>query len=125
MIHLDTGFLIRALVRNSPEDLKLRIWLKARTQVAISCIAWTEFLCGPVETSDVDLAARIISDRVPFVDEDAVMAARLFNLSGRRRGTLIDCMIAAVALRTGASLATTNSEDFRRLRSAGLEVVAS
>ena len=125
MIHLDTGFLIRALVRNSAEDLKLRIWLKARTQVAISCIAWAEFLCGPVETSDVDLAARIISDRVSFVDEDAVMAARLFNLSGRRRGTLIDCMIAAVALRTGASLATTNSEDFRRLRSAGLEVVAS
>jgi predicted nucleic acid-binding protein len=93
--------------------------------VGISCIAWAEFLCGPVETSVVNLAARIIHDRVPFLDEDAVMTARLFNLSGRRRGTLIDCMIAAVALRTGASLATTNSEDFRRLQSAGLEIVAS
>jgi predicted nucleic acid-binding protein len=122
MIHLDTGFLIRGLVRNSVEDLKLRSWLKASTQVGISSIAWAEFLCGPVETSDVDLAARIIQ-RVPFVDEDAVMAARLFNLSGRRRGTLIDCMIAAVAVRIGASLATTNPEDFRRLESAGLEVV--
>jgi predicted nucleic acid-binding protein len=77
-----------------------------------------------MEMSDVDIAARIIHDRVPFIDEDADMAARLFNLSGRRRGTLIDCMIAAVALRTGAFLATTNSEDFRRLQSAGLEVVA-
>lgn len=28
----------------------------------------------------VDLAARIIQDRVPFVDEDAGVAARLFNL---------------------------------------------
>ncbi|HSF46996.1 MAG TPA: type II toxin-antitoxin system VapC family toxin [Burkholderiales bacterium] len=125
MIHLDAGFLIRALVRNSAEDLKLRHWLKTTTPVGISCIAWAEFLCGPVETSVVNLAARIIHDRVPFLDEDAVMTARLFNLSGRRRGTLIDCMIAAVALRTGASLATTNSEDFRRLQSAGLEIVAS
>lgn len=124
MIHLDTGFLIRALVRNSAEDLSLRSWLRARTQVGISCIAWAEFLCGPIETSDVDIAARILDDRVPFVEEDADMAARLFNLSGRRRGTLIDCMIAAVALRIGASLATTNSEDFRRLQSAGLKVVA-
>jgi predicted nucleic acid-binding protein len=112
MMHLDTGFLIRALVRNSAEDLSLRSWLRARTQVGISCIAWAEFLCGPIETSDVDIAARIIDDRVPFVEEDADMAARLFNLEGRRRGTLIDCMIAAVALRIGASLATTNSEDF-------------
>ena len=124
MIHLDTGFLIRALVRNSPEDIKLRGWLRVRTQVGMSTIGWAEFLCGPVETGEVDLAARIIQDRVPFVDEDAVVAAQLFNLAGRRRGTLIDCMIAAVALRTGSSLATTNPEDFRRLESAGLEVVA-
>ena len=122
MIHLDTGFLIKALVRDSPEDLKLRSWLRTRTQVGMSSIAWAEFLCGPVETNDVDLAARIIQDRVPFVDEDAVEAARLFNLGGRRRGTLIDCMIAAVALRTKASLATTNPEDFRRLQSAGLKL---
>lgn len=122
MIHLDTGFLIKALVRDSAEDLKLRSWLRTRTQVGMSSIAWAEFLCGPVETNDVDLAARIIQDRVPFVDEDAVEAARLFNLGGRRRGTLIDCMIAAVALRTQASLATTNPEDFRRLQSAGLEL---
>ena len=69
MIHLDTGFLIKALVRDSAEDLKLRSWLRTRTQVGMSSIAWAEFLCGPVETNDVDLAARIIQDRVPFVDE--------------------------------------------------------
>jgi predicted nucleic acid-binding protein len=125
MIHLDTGFLIRALVRNSAEDLKLRYWLKTTTPVGISCVAWAEFLCGPVETSAVNLAARIIHDRVPLLDEDAAMTARLFNLSGRRRGTLIDCMIAAVALRSGASLATTNSKDFRRFQSAGLEIVTT
>ena len=71
MIHLDTSFLIRALVRNSAEDFKLRTWLRARTRVGMSLIAWAQFLCDPVETNDVDLAARIIQDRVPFVDEDA------------------------------------------------------
>jgi predicted nucleic acid-binding protein len=124
MIHLDTGFLIRALVRSSPEDLKLRNWLRLRTPVGMSSIAWTEFLCGPVGTGDADMAARIIPDRTPFTDEDAGVAAGLFNLSGRRRGSLIDCMIAAVAVRAGAFLATTNPEDFRRLESAGLQVVA-
>ena len=123
MIHLDTSFLIRGLVRNSPEDIKLRTWLRERSQGGMSSIAWAEFLCGPVETSNINLAARIIQDRVPFVDEDAAVAAQLFNLAGRRRGTLIDCMIAAVALRTQASLATANAEDFRRFESVGLVLV--
>ena len=53
MIHLDTGFLIRALVRNSSEDNKLRTWLRSDTQLGMSAIAWGEFLCGPVEKSDI------------------------------------------------------------------------
>ncbi len=123
MIHLDTGFLIRALVRNSPEDIKLRDWLRSNTQVGMSSIAWAEFLCGPVEKNGIALANRIVPDRQPFTDEDAAAAARLFNISGRRRGTFIDCMIAAVALGAGVSLATTNPEDFRRLETAGLQII--
>lgn len=123
MTHLDTGFLIRALVRNSPEDIQLRNWLRSNTQVGMSSIAWAEFLCGPVEKNDIALAGRIVSDRQPFTDQDATAAARLFNISGRRRGTFVDCMIAAVALGVGASLATTNPEDFRRLETAGLQII--
>lgn len=91
----------------------------------MSSIAWTEFLCGPVEKSDIALAARIVPERQPFTDEDAVLAARLFNISGRRRGTFIDCMIAAVALGLGAALATTNPEDFQRFEPAGLEIISA
>jgi predicted nucleic acid-binding protein len=82
-------------------------------------------LCGPVDKTEADLAARILPLRHPFADEDAAEAARLFNLSGRRRGTFIDCMIAAVALGTNASLATTNPDDFRRLEPAGLQIITA
>jgi hypothetical protein len=42
MIHLDAGFLIRALVRNSSEDIKLRTWLRSDTQLGMSSIAWAK-----------------------------------------------------------------------------------
>jgi predicted nucleic acid-binding protein len=53
---------------------------------------------------------------------DCAATARLFNLGGRRRGSFTDCMIAAVAIRAGATLATSNGEDFVRFRSAGLRL---
>jgi predicted nucleic acid-binding protein len=53
---------------------------------------------------------------------DAGASARLFNLTGRRRGSLNDCMIAAIALRVDASVATTDVADFRRFEAAGLQI---
>ena len=123
MIHLDTGFLISALRRGSIEDRRLREWLAQREPIGISAVGRTEFLCGSVEPHDVELAARVLQEPVSLLARDAGMAARLFNLAGRRRGSLNDCMIAAVALRAGASVATTDIEDFRRFESAGLQVM--
>lgn len=122
MTHLDTSFLIRVLVRDSPQDVALREWLRVGERVAISVIAWTEFLCGPIRAHEVDLAARVVAERVPFTEENAALAARLFNESGRRRGSLMDCMIAATALRGGALIATNNASDFRRFERAGLRL---
>jgi predicted nucleic acid-binding protein len=124
LIHLDTGFLIGALRRGSREDQRLRGWLEKGEVVGMSVITWTEFLCGPVDAAGIDLAERLIEEPAPLVADDALVAASLFNLGGRRPGSLMDCMIAAVALRIGAELATTNAADFRRLESAGLALVA-
>ena len=120
MIHLDTSFLIRALVRGSHEDTKLRGWLSEGQVLGMSAIAWTEFLCGPLEATAVELAARVVGPQVPFAADDAVVAAGLFNTSGRRRGTLMDCMVAATAIGNGAALATTNPSDFKRFEQRGL-----
>ncbi len=123
MIHLDTSFLIRALVRGSPEDRTLREWLGASEPLGMSTIAWAEFLCGPIEESELKLATEVIRRRSNFAQEQATIAARLFNESGRHRGTFIDCMIAATALSEGALIATSNVSDFRRFEPFGLKIV--
>jgi len=123
VIHLDTSFLVRALDRGSPEDQHLRDWLRAGETLAMSAVGWAELLCGPVEPDDLVQVSHIIPDPVPFAEADSVVSARLFNLGGRRRHSSLDCMIAAVALRTGAALATANPSDFRRFEPAGLRLI--
>ncbi len=120
MIHLDTSFLIRALVPRSAADRALRGWILRGERLAISAIAWAEFRCGPLAHDDERFARALLGEPVSFTAEDATRAAECFTLAGRRRGTLADCMIAAVAMREGAMLATMNPADFRRLETAGL-----
>ncbi len=114
MIHLDTSFLIRALSAHSREDRELRRWIAGGVELRISCIAWGEFLCGPLNARQLALAAAIVGEPEPFVAQDSIQAAELFNRSGRRRGSFIDCMIAATAIRATARLATANRADFKR-----------
>jgi predicted nucleic acid-binding protein len=123
VIHLDASFLIRALVRGSAEDHLMREWLAGRKPLAITAIAWTEFCCGPVSETAPALPSALPVEVLPFDAEDAERSARLYNLADRRRGTLIDSMIAAAAIRWGAQLATANPKDFRAFSVAGLEVI--
>ncbi len=122
MIHLDTSFLIHALRRGSREDAQIREWLMANESLVMSTIAWAEFLRGPVDDA-VRAAASVVVERLsPFTGEMAGMAAMLFNGAGRRRGSMIDCMIAAAALAEGAAVATSNPGDFNRFAPFGLNL---
>jgi len=123
LTHLDSDFLIRSLVPGTPEDRLLRKWLRTREPIAVSAVVWTEFLCGPVEPIHLELLANLFGDPVSYTAGDAALAAQLFNLCGRRRGSLADCMIAATAIREDANLATCNAADFRRMESQGLRIV--
>lgn len=124
-VHLDTSFLIRALAAGSAEDRRLRQWIREGVTLGASAIAWTEFLCGPVEDQDLELAKKLLGDPVAFGETESGGAARLFNETGRRRGSLMDCMIAASAIAAGASLATSDVAGFRRFERAGLTLVKS
>jgi predicted nucleic acid-binding protein len=123
VIHLDTNFLIGALVAGSGEDRHLRRWLAEGKSVGISSVSWAEFLCGPVDEEAIALAKQVLEPVEPFLPEDAPNAAQFFELGGRRRGSFVDCMIAATAVRARAALATANAADFRRLEAGGLKLV--
>jgi predicted nucleic acid-binding protein len=125
MIQLDTSFLIHGLVKDTTEDTLLRKWLRDGKALTMSAVAWAEFLCGPLRPEEVELAGRVVGHVLPFAVEDALLAAELFNSSGRRRGSLADCMVAASALLRDASLATANPADFRRLERSGLKLIAA
>ncbi|HKO36218.1 MAG TPA: PIN domain-containing protein [Pyrinomonadaceae bacterium] len=113
MIHLDTNFLIQALVVGSGSEEKLRTWVIADENVAISSIALSEFLCGPVSRDELALVETLLGPPEPFLATDASKAAELFNATGRRSRSLADCQIAAVALRCDANLATIKRDGFR------------
>jgi len=114
-LHLDTSFLIRALIPASAENSQLRKWLEEDRTPMMSTVAWAEFLCGPLRDRHLEQATLIVEDHLPFTSDDAALAAELFNGAGRKRRLFRDCLIAATALHQGAELATSNQEDFQRL----------
>jgi predicted nucleic acid-binding protein len=120
MTHVDTSFLIRALQHGSPQERQLLAWLAGAEPVSISAFAWAEFLCGPVSDKTATLARELLGEPAPVRRAEAERAAQLFNLGGRRRRSLGDCLLAAAAIEAGARLATENRRDFDAFTKAGL-----
>ena len=118
-VHLDTSFLIRALLPGTSESRRLEEWLGGRRALVISAMAWTEFLAGPLDDETLRIAGRLVGTAAAVTGVHAERAAHLFNVTGRRRGTLSDCLIAAVAIEDGAALATADGV-FERFADAGL-----
>lgn len=125
MIHVDTSFLIRSFVPSSQEGKQLRLWIERSDSLALSAICWAEFVCGPVSAEQLSLARLIFGEPFAFTRAQAVTAAELFSSTGRIRGKFVDCMIAAAALESGASLVTSNPRDFLRFQPAGLQVITT
>jgi predicted nucleic acid-binding protein len=122
VIHLDTNFLILAVSRDTLESRKIDKWLSEEREIGLSAVAWTEFQCGPVSDRAVHAAALLTGKPVAFDGLDAVTASGLFNFGGRRRNSIVDCMLAAVAIRSGAAFATNNLRDFERFVPFGLDL---
>jgi predicted nucleic acid-binding protein len=120
VVHLDTNFLIDALVPGSAQDAQLAGWLGAGEALGISAVAWGEFLCGPLSPAAEALARQLLPDAEALERSDAEKAAEFFNLTGRRSKSFADCCIAAVAIRSHAQLATSNREDFMPMVAHGL-----
>jgi len=111
------------MVAGTAESSLLRDWLRARRALAISATAWAEFQSGPVTELVVSMTAQLVGEPIPFTVAEARLAATLFNQTGRRRGSLLDCMIAAAAIESGDELATVNHADFKRFLKFGLQII--
>lgn len=113
IIELDSNFLVAVLNAGGSQSDMLHSWTGAGATIQISAIAWSEYLCGPLEPVMVPVARKLINRVEPFTEQDAELASALFNGTGRRSRSHVDCMIAAHAIRRDAALATLNVRDFR------------
>lgn len=120
MIHLDTNFLVALTRDESRATARVTHWLQERREIHVSTVAWAEFLCGPVRNTA--FVEALLPPPIAFEVDDAAKAAALFNATGRRTRSLQDCMIAAVAIRADAELATIDVKDFRRFEQFGLRI---
>lgn len=100
----------------------LQQWVIAGESVSIDSLAWGEFLCGPLATDDEFRARQLFPSPEPILTSDAELAARLFNVTGRRTRSFADCVIAATAIRVGARVATCNHSDFKPFLAHGLQL---
>ncbi len=121
-IQLDTNFLINALNPKSAEAHLLRVWIEAGVELSLSIMAWSEFLCGPVDNEDIVEWGKIISVIYPTTQSQGELAAQLFNKTGRRSRSLPDCLIAACAMEKECRLATSNKKDFIHFLDFGLKL---
>jgi predicted nucleic acid-binding protein len=121
MIHLDTNYLVDLVTVGSTGAAKVSAWLKAGKTVTTSAVAWSEFCNGPLSRAQKEACFAVLNRTIiDFTWREAEEASRLFNLSGRRRGSHADCMIAAAAMVAGVPLASLNRVDFEKLVPFGL-----
>lgn len=84
MIHLDTNYLIGLLVRGSSEAAKVDQWLVSGETLAASAIAWSEFLNGPVTSTEASQVEVVLQSQIiPFGKAEAALASDLFNKTGK------------------------------------------
>ena len=121
MIHLDTNYLVDLVTAGSVGGAHVLSWLRSGKSVATTAVAWSEFCNEPLSKAQKDAAFTVLDRKIlDFTWREAEEASRLFNMTGRRRGSHADCMIAAAAIISGAPLATFNRADFEKLVPFGL-----
>ena len=124
MIFLDTNYLIRGLIKGTEESSHLLRWTETGTGLITNSLVWCEFITGPIGQVEIELGWSLVGKTIhPFDQQDAVLAAELFNELGRPRSRRVDIMIAASAINRQASLASANTSDFKQLREYGLSLV--
>lgn len=112
--HLDTDFLVKALLASGPERELLRKLSDSPAEMEMSALAWYEFCRGSRRPQQEAIARSFLeADGVIDFDESiAARAADIFRRLGSPRRRAADIAIAAVAISRDARLLTGNVRDY-------------
>lgn len=121
--HLDTDYLVYALMRRGSEHARLLELLEGESVVEMSALAWYEFARGPRTPEQLAVARGFFADAgiIALTEPLAERAADLFRRLGRPRRRAGDIAIAAIAIARGATLLTRNPRDFEDVDGLTLE----
>ena len=121
-LHLDTDFLVCALAGGGPERQLLLDLADSSIELQMSAVAWYEFSRGPRTEDQLAVARSFLGEDgiVPFSEEVAERAARVFRRLGSPRRRANDIAIGVTAVTMKARLVSRNRGDFVGIP--GLEV---
>ncbi len=124
MIHLDTNLIIGAGDATDAHHAIAHRVLSGPGPFAASAVAWMEFSSQPLPPLLWEASRNLLTGGIlPFDESVAVLAGRLFYLTGSKRRTRLDTIIAATAILAGAELATVNPDDFQPFVPHGLKLL--
>lgn len=114
MIVLDTSLLIDALTGPRRSAPTLRRAIESGERLSVPTLVLYEWLRGPRRREELAAQEALLPREaaLPFTDEQAALAARLYAELPRPRGREVDLAIAATAMTQGAPLWTLNRADF-------------
>lgn len=126
-LHLDANALIAILGGDSNTLALVKRRVANGEPVSASALAWFEFLCGPpkspVTEDEIDFVQAFVEGRIVSTDGSvALLAARLFIVTGRTEGSQAGCLVAAMAILHNAELFTLNTADFKPFEPFGLRL---
>ncbi len=112
--HLDTDFLVKALLSAGSERELLRAISASPAEIEMSAIAWYEFCRGPRHPQQEAVARSYLEADgvIDFGESAAARAADIFRRLGGPRRRAADVAIAAVAIGRSARLLTGNTRDY-------------
>jgi predicted nucleic acid-binding protein len=124
VIHLNTNMLIDPVTSQSAQVIMVHRWVKNQIPLEVSVITWSEFFNSP-HTEEQKNAVHAVSRGgiQPFTQVQAEFASRLFHMTGCKRGSHVDCVIAAAASCNHHPVATRHIAEFERFIPYGIKVL--
>lgn len=118
LICLDTAYLLRACLLNSPESKRLETWISQGHRFCASSSSWLEFLASPLEEQVKEGMRQLLLGGILSFGEEEARVARSLAVGLDRYSITASCAIKAKAI-----LASPEIERYRPFVDQGLKLM--